>query len=318
MPRHSASTGPARPAGRAIAAATAALLASGCTIPLPGEDPEWARLQAAPPEERLLYAHGQARAAKWGKVAGIPASVTSTAVAVVAAFVAIYAENRADKAESQGRPGSQETADNYRETSRQAGVISVVGAAGMLVSWPFLARSMQVRNAWEDQLSRFWLPGRIQDCRASIERCEEEISDAEACGLDRVAEKLRRRAAAQESGLHRLEQRLRTLGGSAYDDPPEVPDARPAPEAAPDAGGDGPRGIRLYVPCGPAGTVPPAVPGGLSIVRVSGPADPVVARLAGRVPVLNWPVLERPTAEGGVELAVGPEEVERALAAARG
>ncbi len=66
----------------------------------------------------------------------------------------------------------------------------------------------------------------------------------------------------------------------------------------------------LYLPTGepfPAGGERHAV------IRVSGPGDPVVARLVARTPILRWPVLAVPRADGGEDLAVG-EEARAALA----
>ncbi|MCI0342396.1 MAG: hypothetical protein L0216_14850 [Planctomycetales bacterium] len=95
--------------------------------------------------------------------------------------------------------------------------------------------------------------------------------------------------------------------------PPEEPPRRPAGEdlALPD-GRWLPAVTRLFLP---AGEALPAGGDRCSIVRVSGPGDPVVARLAARVPALRWPVLEAPAPDSGdTTLVVGAEAVAGALA----
>ncbi len=63
-----------------------------------------------------------------------------------------------------------------------------------------------------------------------------------------------------------------------------------------------PAGEVLYLP---AGSPVPSGAEGLAVVRVEGPADPVVARLAARAPVLRWPVRGAPEGSGATSAARG-------------
>ncbi|MCI0342393.1 MAG: hypothetical protein L0216_14835 [Planctomycetales bacterium] len=78
--------------------------------------------------------------------------------------------------------------------------------------------------------------------------------------------------------------------------------ARPPGETARAAG---PRARdAVYVP---AGNPLPEGAEEATVIRLGGPADPVVARLAARVPVLRWPVLERSAPDGETDLLVGDD-----------
>ena len=120
--------------------------------------------------------------------------------------------------------------------------------------------------------------------------------------------------ASPKGELH--DSKLITDGAVRRDDPRHARASGSESPCGPtlDSGQDGrSRRVRLYLPTGHA--LPPGG-GHVEVIRVSGPADPIAARLAGRVTVLRWPILEIPVGEDGEStLSVGGAAVESLLSA---
>ncbi|MCI0341033.1 MAG: hypothetical protein L0216_07740 [Planctomycetales bacterium] len=280
----------ARTGMAALAVATA-----GCVSTTAG-DPDWARLQGASRDEGLLYARSKLSRAGAEKKLGIVALAVGAAVSFVAAVVADAARSEGDDEFASGAAG----------VAVGAGAVALLGLGATV-------HGAAVGSEWRGVSDHLELLDRREFLR-------EELSEARDRGNGEATSRLRRQLEAVE---RRLRQSSPTQGAGPRR--PGRADPTGTPERSPDKTGSGRRpkgggglGVpgagRLYLASGS-----PEPEGALlcEIVPVRGPDDPVVARLAARLPVLRWPVPERPGPDGGTRWDVGPEAVAAALGAGR-
>lgn len=179
-----------------------ALLASGCVIALPGEDPEWRRLEDAPPGERYAYATGRMRTARTEQVTGIVGTATG---GLVALWAAVFALGNLAYAEAHDEWGRDRT-DVYRAQARTAWGIAAGGLAVVAAGVPLIVGGGQGRSGWREPVERLDIPERLR-------RLELDIRVAEESGRPHAAERLRYQKTL-------LADRLDALGGPLDRAPP--------------------------------------------------------------------------------------------------
>lgn len=178
-----------------MAAGLGALLASGCVIALPGEDPEWHRLEGAPPGQQYACATGRMRTARREQVAGIVVTATGGFVALWAAVFALGNLAYADIHDEWGR----DRTDVYRAQARTAWGVAAGGLAVAGGGVPLIVGGSQGRSAWGEPVERLDIPERLR-------RLELDIRVAEESGRPNAAERLRYQKTL-------LADRLEALGG---------------------------------------------------------------------------------------------------------